>query len=84
MQTKYGGKTSEIVTLHVQHIMQLPAVFGKNLLKICEFHKKDSVSRTSFRNNWKSTRINGIFCLLINKLPLITVELVTSDDNQQE
>lgn len=32
----------------------------------------------------KVQEINGIFCLLINKLPLITVELVTSDDNQQE
>ena len=32
LQTKYG-KISDVVKSHVQHIMQLPVVFGKNKVK---------------------------------------------------
>ena len=74
LQTKYG-KTSEVVTLHVQHIMQLPVVFGKNAVKVRGFYEK-------LWKRWgKIQEIYGIACLLIDRLPGIKAELVINDDD---
>lgn len=80
LQTKYG-KTSEVVTLHVQHIMQLPVVFGKNAVKVRGFYEKFVNHVKALETMGKIQEIYGIACLLIDKLPGIKAELVINDDD---
>lgn len=84
LQTIYG-KTGEIVTSYVQHIMQVPLVIGKNQVKATRILWKVSDSHTSFGYDLKAARSH--WCNLASHqetIPGIGAELVINDDNWQE
>ena len=83
LQTKYG-KTSDMVTSHVQHIRELPVVFGKNPVSVCEFYEKLVPHSQALKTMGKLQEINSIVCPIINKLPGIRAQLIISDNNLQE
>ena len=82
LRTKYG-KTSEIVTSHIQH-MQLPVVFGKNIVNFGDYYEKVVTHVQALETIRKLQEISILVCLLTNKLAEINVELVINDDNWQE
>ena len=83
LQTKYD-KTSETLTSLAQHIMQLPVIFAKNLVRVRVFHEKLVTRIQALEAIGKLQETNDIIYLLIDKIPGLTAELVINDDNWQE
>lgn len=64
--------------------MQLPVVFGKNIVNFGDFYEKVVTHVQALETIRKLQEISILVCLLTNKLAEINVELVINDDNWQE
>ena len=64
------------MTSHVQHIMQVPVVFGKNPVKVPEFYEKLVTHLQALETMGKLQEVINIVFLPIKKLPGVRAELV--------
>ena len=75
------GKPSELANAHIQNILSLPVIAGKNPVRINEFYEKLMTSVQSLDTIGKLKEINGYVRSTIDKLPGIRANLVRIDSD---
>ena len=75
------GKPSELANAHIQNILSLPVIAGKNSVQINEFYEKLMTSVQSLDTIGKLKEINGYVRSTIDKLPGIRADLVRTDSD---
>ena len=75
------GKPSELANAHIQNILSLPVIAGKNPVRINEFYEKLMTSVQSLDTIGKLKEINGYVRSTIDKLPGIRADLVRIDSD---
>ena len=80
LKTKYG-RPSEVANAHIQSIIGLPVISGKNPARICDFYEKLVTNIQTLESMGKEKEIRGYVRLTLDKLPGIRAELVRLDDD---
>ena len=83
LENKYG-RSSEIVTAHIQNIMNLRTIQGGNPVRINEFYEVLVRNVQAFETMGPLESVNGYTMLLLDRLPGIRSELVRDDDYWQD
>ena len=83
LESRYG-RTSEIVTAHIQKIMNLQTVNGTNPTKVNEFYETLLKNVQALETMGKLESVNGYVRMVLDRLPGIRSELVRDDDDWHE
>ena len=83
LQTKYG-KSAEIVKAHVNQILQVHTVHGRNPVKVREFYELLVTHVQALQTLGKLQEINGMVPVILDKIPNVRAELAIQDDHWQE
>ena len=83
LKSKYG-KSSEVINAYVQNIIRLPVIISSNANKILAFYETLVTNVQSLETLGKLTEVSGYVRMTLDKLEVIRIDLVRTDDSWQE
>ena len=77
------GQNKEVVSAHVQEIINLPSVKGTHFLRIQEFYKSHNRNYDALVTMGEAEMLRGFVIFTLNKLPHVKPYLIRTDDNSE-
>ena len=74
------GQTKQVVSAHLDEIVNLPVIKGSNYTRIQEFYEALSSNYDALQTLGEATLLKGFVLSTINKLPQVKPDLVRTDD----